>query len=117
MYEVTKDFAFEAAHRLTRVSADHKCARMHGHRYEVRLTLRAERLDELGFVVDFGDLSAFGDWLRDTFDHRVLNDVVAFETTAENLARHLYEWARARWSQAAAVTVAETHKCTATYRP
>jgi 6-pyruvoyltetrahydropterin/6-carboxytetrahydropterin synthase len=29
--ELTKEYRFEAAHRLPQVPADHKCSRMHGH--------------------------------------------------------------------------------------
>ena len=35
--ELTKEYRFEAAHRLPRVPAGHKCARMHGHSYKVEV--------------------------------------------------------------------------------
>ncbi|OXX25149.1 6-pyruvoyl trahydropterin synthase family protein, partial [Vibrio sp. V08_P9A1T1] len=35
--ELYKEFMFEAAHRLPHVPAGHKCGRLHGHSFLVRL--------------------------------------------------------------------------------
>ena len=40
--ELTKDFTFEAAHRLPMVPADHKCFRMHGHSFRVEVCVAGE---------------------------------------------------------------------------
>lgn len=63
----------------------------------VRLVLASPDLDPSGFVVDYGDLSPFKDWLWAAFDHRHLNDVVDFQPSAENMARFLYEEAVRTW--------------------
>ena len=34
-----KDFSFEAAHRLPNVPDGHKCARLHGHSFHVRVSV------------------------------------------------------------------------------
>jgi 6-pyruvoyltetrahydropterin/6-carboxytetrahydropterin synthase len=49
-------------------------------------------LDEHGFVTDFGDLAPFGDYLKTTFDHRLINDQVDFHPTSELLAAHFGRW-------------------------
>jgi 6-pyruvoyltetrahydropterin/6-carboxytetrahydropterin synthase len=67
-----------------------KCSGNHGHNYVVTLT--ADRLDEYGFVTDFGDLAPFGDYLQSTVDHRLINDLVDFHPTSELLASHLGRW-------------------------
>jgi 6-pyruvoyltetrahydropterin/6-carboxytetrahydropterin synthase len=117
VYTITKQFEFEAAHHLTNVHEDHKCRRVHGHNYAVVVELRAERLDRSGFVVDFGDLNDLKDHINSVYDHRDLNEVMSVETTAENLARTLFDWCAGRWSETVAITVAETRGTTATYRP
>lgn len=117
MFTITKRFEFEAAHRLTKVPAGHKCARVHGHNYAVTVELAADVLDDRDFVVDFGDLNRLKAHLDDLYDHRFLNDVLGVETTAENLARVLFDWCEREWPQTVAVTVAETRGTTATYRP
>jgi len=117
MFTITKVFTFEAAHRLTKVPAEHKCRRLHGHHYRVTVELRAADLDECGFVVDFGELRALREEIDARYDHRCLNDVMETETTAENLAWTLYTWCARRWPQTSAVIVAETAGTTAEYRP
>lgn len=61
---IFKDFHFEAAHRLPHVPEDHKCGRLHGHSFMVRLELTGEVDSKSGWLVDFSDvkgsLSRFG---------------------------------------------------------
>jgi 6-pyruvoyltetrahydropterin/6-carboxytetrahydropterin synthase len=117
MYTISKDFTFDAAHRLEGVPEGHKCARDHGHTYTVRVTLQTPVLDDTGFVVDYTDLKALGRYIDEHFDHRHLNDVLDFNPTAEHLARHFYDWCRDRWPEVTAVSVSETPKTWATYSP
>lgn len=125
-FEITKEFSFEAAHALTSVPPGHKCAdrfadgapRVHGHSYVIIVTLAAEELDEHGFIVDYADLDPIKQWVDGTLDHRNLNTVVAdsFPTTAENLAKWIYQKWSSRYPALTAVTVCETMKTSATYR-
>lgn len=87
MHTISKDFEFAAAHVLRGLPADHPCARVHGHNYVVRLSLSGP-LDATGFVFDYRRLGAFKAWLDTTVDHRVLNDVMEGNPTAERLAEH-----------------------------
>ena len=54
-----KDFMFEAAHRLPHVPAGHKCGRLHGHSFMVRLEITGEVDPHTGWIMDFGDVKAF----------------------------------------------------------
>jgi 6-pyruvoyl-tetrahydropterin synthase len=40
-------------------------------------------------VCDFGELAGVGDWIKETLDHKHLNDVVS-EPTCENLAAAIF---------------------------
>lgn len=91
-FTISKSFDFSASHELWLLPETHKCRRNHGHNYVVTLTLTADQLDEHGFVTDFGDLAPFGAYLKNTFDHRLLNDQVDFHPTSELLAEHLGRW-------------------------
>lgn len=113
-YTITKEFHFSAAHRLDGLPEDHQCARDHGHNYRVIVGLSADHLDSVGFVRDYGDLSEIKDWIDQTFDHRMLNDVIDFNPTAENLAGHIWQWAVQRWPEVSTITVCETDKTSAT---
>lgn len=117
MYTIAKKFNFSASHQLTGLPDGHQCSRLHGHNYIVELVLRASKVDENGMVVDYGELKAFKEHLDAYYDHRHLNDVLSFNTTAENLARHFYEWARQLFPDLVAVRVSETPKTWAEYRP
>lgn len=116
MFIITKQFHFSASHTLNTLPADHPCARLHGHNYIVELVLQADALDEHGFVVDYLALNPFKAYIDHELDHRHLNDVLPFPTSAENIARHLYQWAKQRWPQVTAVRISETPKTWAEYR-
>jgi 6-pyruvoyltetrahydropterin/6-carboxytetrahydropterin synthase len=123
-YTICKSFRFEAAHQLHGLQPDHQCARMHGHSYrvEVELTELGAELDYPGFVVDFGRLKPFKEWIDKTLDHRVLNEILPVEPTAENLAAWIFsviEIALPEWitGKVAAVRVHETETSWAEYRP
>ncbi len=117
MYRITKEFHFSASHQLTTLSEDHPCARLHGHNYIVEVELKAEELNAHGFVRDYRELGAFKQYIDDCFDHRHLNDVLGHDyTTAENLAKHFYQWAKETWPEVSAIRVSETAKTWAEYR-
>ena len=85
--EIFKQFSFDSAHYLPHVPDDHKCKRMHGHTYIVRLYVQGELDPKLGWVVDFADIKAVWKPLEKQLDHRVLNDIEGLENpTAEHLA-------------------------------
>lgn len=114
-YAITKEFAFSAAHRLEGLPDTHQCSRPHGHNYKVKVELQAPILNEVGFVVDYGDLKPLKEYIDTQLDHRDLNEVFPFQTSAENIARHLFEWCHERWPFTIAVHVSETEKTWATY--
>jgi 6-pyruvoyltetrahydropterin/6-carboxytetrahydropterin synthase len=107
MYRIAVRDEFAASHVLEGLGDAHPCARLHGHTWSVTLELESEQLDEHGFVVDFLELAPFHAYIDECFEHRHLNDVVSGNPTSENLARHLYGWARQRWPEVVACTVSE----------
>ena len=115
MFTITKEFHFSASHQLDKLPDDHQCARLHGHNYIVQVSLRSHQLNEYGFVVDYGELKPLKQYIDSTLDHRHLNDVLDFHTSAENLAKHLYHWCKEQWSETYAVRVSETPKTWAEY--
>jgi len=90
--QLHKQFRFEAAHRLPHVSADHKCARLHGHSFAVTVWVEGDVGEETGWVMDFADLSAAFAPLHDQLDHRYLNEVDGLENpTSEVLAMWIWD--------------------------
>jgi 6-pyruvoyltetrahydropterin/6-carboxytetrahydropterin synthase len=85
--EIFKEFSFDSAHFLPFVPDEHKCRRVHGHTYVVRLYVRGPLEPRLGWVLDFADIKAVWKPLEQMLDHRLLNDIPGLENpTAENLA-------------------------------
>lgn len=121
MYQISKEFHFSASHVLAGLAEDHPCGRLHGHNYMLKVVLLAKHLDETGFVIDYGRLKPFSDWLDATLDHRHLNDVVAGNPTAERLSEWLREVARELLNLPTdvecRVAVSETPKTWAEYLP
>lgn len=95
LFTISRSFGFSASHQLRGLRPDHKCGRLHGHTYTVVLELRGI-LDEVGFVVDFGELDWLSDLLADRLDHQHLNDILDINPTSENIAGwiadHVRDW-------------------------
>ena len=86
VFQLWKDFTFEAAHQLTKVPAGHQCGCLHGHSYKVRVHCAGKLDPEREWVVDYADIAAAARPVIQQLDHSCLNDHFDFETTAENLA-------------------------------
>lgn len=118
MYTIAKRFSFSASHFIGGLPEQHPCARLHGHNYDVEVILQSPALDEIGFVRDYRELSALGGMIDQSLDHRHLNEVLGHDrTTAEMIAKWLYDWCKARWPEVVAVRVSETPRTWAEYRP
>ena len=74
MYLSTKTFGHDiglsACFRQWR--ADSHCRFLHGYALAVHVEFAAAELDDRNWVVDFGALKGFKQWLVDTFDHKTL---------------------------------------------
>lgn len=119
MYRITKQFSFSASHRLDHLPEDHPCFRLHGHNYVVEVVLESAELNGDGFVRDYGELEPLKHFIDERLDHRHLDDELpeGMVSSAENIARFLYDFAKARWPEVAAVRISETPRIWAEYRP
>jgi 6-pyruvoyltetrahydropterin/6-carboxytetrahydropterin synthase len=92
MYELTVKEHFDAAHSLRGYEGE--CRELHGHTWEVEVTVRGDELDPVGIVYDFKQLREDLDSVLREYDHAYLNEVPPFDAlnaTAENLARVVFE--------------------------
>lgn len=87
MYYVKKRLEISAAHRLN-LNYESKCTQVHGHNWIIIVECRARKLDCNGMVTDFSHIKKI---VKDRLDHAVINDVVDFNPTAENIARWIVD--------------------------
>ncbi|MAM39492.1 MAG: 6-carboxytetrahydropterin synthase QueD [Erythrobacter sp.] len=92
MYELSKQFRFDAAHTLDRIVQTESSRRIHGHSYRGEVTLRGRPDPESGMIVDVGILERELESVRDALDHRFLDDINDLgPATMENLCRWIWE--------------------------
>lgn len=121
MYNLTVKSHFDAAHALRGYPGE--CKNLHGHTWDIEVTVAAETLDEIGIVYDFKLLKQDLTAVLDDYDHAYLNDVPPFDKlspTAENLARVIYERLSATVDarvSVSEVSVWESPIAKLTYRP
>ncbi len=110
--ELFKEFMFEAAHRLPRVPEGHKCGRLHGHSFLVRLYVCGEVDAVTGWVMDFSEIKRAFKPIYDSLDHYYLNDIQGLENpTSEVLARWIWDKLKPELPLLSKIMIKET--CTA----
>lgn len=109
MITCTRRIEFDTAHRI--LNHESKCKMLHGHRYALEASFEADDLDDLGRVIDFGEVrQILGLWIDENFDHNTilsqydkkLGEEIAAQTgqkifyldenpTAENIASYVFK--------------------------
>lgn len=87
MYRISKRMEIAGAHRL-KLNYESKCSNLHGHNWVVVVYCQSEELDKNGMVIDFTHIKKA---VHDKLDHKLVNEVVDFNPTAENMARWIAE--------------------------
>jgi 6-pyruvoyltetrahydropterin/6-carboxytetrahydropterin synthase len=107
--ELFREYGFEAAHRLPNVPDGHKCARLHGHSFRVRVAVEGAVGDDSGWVMDFADVSAVVSPVVAELDHRYLNDIDGLDNpTSEVVAQWLWQRIKPSLPSLTSVEVRET---------
>jgi len=89
--ELTCAFGFDAAHRFANPAMGEENRRIHGHSFQVEVTVSGLPDPETGFVVDFRSFEAALEETRAMLDHRLLNDLPGLSVPSlENLARWIW---------------------------
>jgi len=121
MFDVFIKTHFSAGHHLRNYPGN--CERPHGHNWNVTVTVRATKLDELGMGIDFRTVKETVKKVMDDLDHCDLNNHPAFldkNPSSENLALYIFEQLRPELNspryQVDSVTVGETESTGVTYR-
>jgi len=85
--DVSQEFFFDAAHTLEREFETDTSRRIHGHTYHAEVTVRGEKNQRTGMVVDLVILRNHIRAVRENLDHRLLDDIAELGIpTLENLS-------------------------------
>lgn len=107
--KLVHEFRFEAAHRLPRVPAGHKCARLHGHSFKIEVAIAGPVNEETGWFIDYSTLYDAWEPLYAVLDHNYLNEVPGLENpTSELLARWIWDRLVPALPSLSRITVFET---------
>lgn len=82
MYKVKKRIVVSAAHYLT-LDYESKCSGIHGHNWVIDVYLKSPSLNANGMVMDFSHIKKV---IKEALDHKLINDVIKVNPTAENIA-------------------------------
>lgn len=133
MYSVVREIHFCYGHRLMGYAG--KCRHPHGHNGRVEVELSRARLNPLGMVMDFEEIKQqIQGWIDENLDHQMIlrrddplvplfkkmNEPVYLlkdNPTAENMAREIFTVAKSKGLPVTRVTLWETEKSYAVYRP
>jgi 6-pyruvoyltetrahydropterin/6-carboxytetrahydropterin synthase len=137
MYKIERKFHFHAAHRNTAIQD--KCRNLHGHTYHVVVSLRMKEPDESGVTTLFDDICKLIEPIIKEMDHTTLlksNDPLKFfllnlnhaypeqattfkefpfETSAENLAKYIFDEVVKTGLDPISVSLQETTSSTVIY--
>lgn len=113
---LTKTFRFEAAHFLPLVPEGHPCRRLHGHSYEVDVSVQGPVDPAVGWVLDYGEISRAARPVLEPLDHNLLNAVPGLENpTSEVLAAWIWDRLQPRLPVLCRITIRETRKSRCEY--
>jgi len=115
--ELRRTFQFEAAHLLPHLPASHKCRRLHGHSFKVEIVAAGECDPQLGWLMDYAEMSRLFKPIWERLDHRYLNEVPGLENpTSENVAVWIWQKLKPKLPLLTEVIVAETCTSRCVYR-
>lgn len=78
MYLLTVEDTFASAHQLRGYKG--KCENIHGHNWKVVLSVKGNKLNDIGLLIDFNDLKAILKKITGFLDHKNLNVIPPFDT-------------------------------------
>jgi 6-pyruvoyltetrahydropterin/6-carboxytetrahydropterin synthase len=91
MFELSKQFRFEAAHTLQRAIGTEGSRRVHGHSYRAEVAVRGVPDQASGMIVDLGLFDLSLQKVQGRLDHHFLDDIKGLgPATLENLAAFIW---------------------------
>lgn len=91
MFEISKQFYFDAAHFMPHMREGHAYRQMHGHSFHAQISIQGKPDPQTGWVMDFDALDTLIAGVRGELDHRLLNEIDGLAApTLENICAWLW---------------------------
>jgi 6-pyruvoyltetrahydropterin/6-carboxytetrahydropterin synthase len=120
MYKLRIITDFSAAHQLRGYKGE--CENIHGHNWKVEVEVLADKLNDIGIVIDFKELKSITESVIQPLDHAFINEISSFNEinpSSENIARWIYNSLKEKLEKFPlrlhSVTVWESENASATY--
>lgn len=115
-YELKQQFQIESARFLPHLPSTHPCSKMHGHSFKIILTFLGPLDPQIGWVIDYHEITQIMTPLLQQLDHHVLNEVPGLENpTSELLARWIFERTKRLIPLLTRVSIQETSNTECSY--
>ncbi len=112
--KIWKDFTFDSAHWLPNVPKDHKCHRMHGHTYKLRVVLVGVPDRHSGMIMDYAAIKDVVDPIIKQLDHNTINDLIENPTT-ELVAEWLWKKIKPKIAELGELSLSESDSTGCSY--
>lgn len=116
MYTIKVKDDFSSAHNLK--GYEGKCENLHGHNWKIEVTVKKQKIDDTGMVLDFKKVKKALSQILEKLDHKTLNDLAYFKKhnpTSENIAKYIYDELSGKIEGLDSVAVSETDSSSAAY--
>lgn len=91
MFELSREFRFDAAHTLQRTVDVEPSRRIHGHSYRAEVVVRGRPDPRTGMIIDLSIFDQALEEARDGLDHRFLDEISDLgPATIENLSTWIW---------------------------
>lgn len=92
LFEIEKDFQFEAAHYFEHADAQDAFKNVHGHSFKGTVTVQGDPQDEKGWIRDLWKIDAIVKDVVAPLDHSLLNEIDGLSAPAlEQIAQWIFE--------------------------
>lgn len=114
---LSRQYRFEASHRLAHLPPEHPCHHLHGHGYTVEIEVQGEVNTATGFLIDYADIDRAISPLLVQLDHKHLNDIPDLQfSTTEHLCGWIWKRLKTALPELWCVSVSETPTSRCEYR-
>ena len=89
---VYKEYYINSARFLPNLSKEHICSQLHGHTYNIKISVKGAVNPDSGFVIDAFDIDRHFKKVHDEIDHKLLNEIKGLENpTSENICIFIWD--------------------------